>query len=284
LNITPILLISFLVLGAACGKREAVWDELSEADQRAIRGRAYGECKSDSVTTFENFVEKSSLVWTSGDWQRNDAWKHTFTEGSSVITTKIRIWKNNGTMLYLAITDDVTTTAPYFLRIPKAANETMITHLKEQICRGHQSVSAKGGEDGPLTVGREYTTTEAAEVNTITDTYSFNFAYPAFVATEWNLKRRILKKKSDGTQISDKTSTSSFTKLTGEDDLPTTATSWATKYCDIFLPEVVPPGAELENPGELRYVVPYQLGNNDTTPGTLTCNVGTLPTGWDLSI
>lgn len=269
-----------LLLSFACRKEEAFWDELTPAQKQAIRERAYEECIDKVGGITAEFANDSADVYGSSRWQRNDSWKHTFKQDTTSKITKVRVWKNDGTTLYLAVSE--TSENPveqYFVRIPLATNEAMIEDLREQICRELDVDGYKGDKDGPLSVTNSYNVNAAGEVHTYTDTYNFNFSLLAFMGTQWNVKRRIIKKDTNGKQYEDKTWTSEFVELDGEPNLSANPNSWSTIYCDVYLPP-----ANATYP-DINYVTPYQLGWNDPAPTLSTCrNDGSLPAGWNLAI
>ncbi len=261
-------LTCLLILIVACGKTEGVWDELDAADRAAITTRAYNECKDETNGDFNAFKEESELVYSSSDWQRSDAWKHELKNGATVDTThNIRVWRNDGTDLYLLINRVIgSNTRVYFLRIPKAINLEMIEDLQEQFCRKQVAVSTNSSR---VTVEEEYVVPTGTDTKEYTDTYRFDFDYLAYMGSAWNVTRLIVTKDDDDDETGRVTLTSTFVEVDPDTlaDLKPTYTEYVgATFCEITEPaEDVATG--------ISFVVPYVVSE--------TC-ASTLPVGWTL--
>ncbi len=129
----PYLLI--LLLGA-CNEEVPSWDDLSAAEQAALRTRQQTECLADSATHFSDFINNSDYnFYDSSAYAEGTTFNHTFSEGSTTkYTNKITIWKVTASDVYLLIDIDDTNDEYRFLKIPKTTNDAMITDLQTKYC------------------------------------------------------------------------------------------------------------------------------------------------------
>lgn len=264
------LLVPLLVISGACRKEKGIWDELTPAEQEAVRERARASCLRDSAETYADFRDASRGVFSSTAWQRNDAWRHQLKNGDTVETTHdVQVWKQTPTALYLVVTRTIGSASPetFFLRITDVANDDMIADLQRQVCLGQ--VRASG--TGPITVTADYTTTVTDGTRKTTDTYTFNRSLFAYAATAWHVTRKIEARNAAGTVTSTTNLTSTFAARTDATALSTDPTTYGSHFCD-----VVEPTADTTDP-ELRYKVPYVV------PEPAGC-ASTLPGDWDLAL
>lgn len=257
-------LLPLLILVGCHSTKEITLDA---ADLAAVQARNRAECLGRTAQLYQGFSDTSAGAWASADWQRNDAYRHELKQGTTVDTSHdIRVWKNDGTNLYLLITKKigVSSTNTYFLRIPKSSNTQMVSDIQNLACTQDSNFEADGDLGGPLTATYNYRVTLASGHDQYYDTYSFNFANPVYVGGQWGVRRTIHHFDSTGVESSAaNTLTSTFVVVTGQADLSTTPSDYTTQYCDLVDSGTAP-----------HFVAPYNLG---------TCPTA-LPGGWDLTI
>lgn len=259
------LLAVLVAFTLSCRKEEAIWDELSPADQAAISTRAYNECIADITDNFDDFKADSATIYSSASWQRHDAWKHELkADGASTaeVINNIRVWKNSGTEIYFLITQEKgSDTKVFFLRIPSTVNDSMIDNLKQQYCRKQVALSGTSR----FTVTEDYTLSVGTGTNEYKETYTFDFDKLAYMGSAWKMKRVLTKKDSNGTVTSTTTLNSTLSAVTGLDDLEPLYTAYAgATFCDITQPAADANGITYKVP----YVVPFPESCAAALPGT----------------
>jgi hypothetical protein len=138
LKIAALLIILLTLI--SCREEEGVWDELTPAEQAALRLRAQSKCLSESADAFNTFKSSSNTKFytNASAYAAGVTFNHTFKEGSSttnLFTHKITIWKITATDVYLLNHIEYTSTDEYqFIKIPKATNEAMIDDLQSRYC------------------------------------------------------------------------------------------------------------------------------------------------------
>lgn len=259
-----VFFIFLLVLSSACQEEKGIWDELTGPEREAVRAEAEAACLSESSQRFTNFKTTSANTFSSSDWVRNKQWRHILKNGEVEDTrTDFQVWKQRATELYLWVKvtkgSDV---SDYFLRISQSENEDMIDDIRSNICSRTMSTTSTSNS-GPVSAIKTYTQTAGSEKREFTDTYNFDFSYLAFFGANHNLTRKIVTKKvSNDEVISTINLTSSFSSVTGADDLRVLYTDGYTqKFCEV---------STLTSP----YAIPYILNSCPTV----------LPGDWDLSI
>lgn len=254
----PLLLLAL----AGCNSEENVWDKLSASERAAARALSREQCLDETDSTYKEFKADSADLYDSSNWRRGDGWRHQLKSGSTEYEKNdLLVWKNDGSELYLLVTQKVgATTTQFMLRIPKSVNADMIGDLQLQGCVGQ--VKARGG--GPLRVVRkEYTLLREK----FEDSYTFNFSQLAWMGFAYNMTRKVTTLDSDGDPTGTPvTYTSTFSRLSDPDDLPN-QTDLPTVRCD-----VVDPGADATYP-DLHYKIPYELQTGAACTGA----------GWNLN-
>jgi hypothetical protein len=249
-----------MAVSLSCRKEEAIWDELSPADQAAIATRAYNECIADITSSFDDFKADSATIYSSASWQRHDAWKHELkADGASTaeLINNIRVWKNSGTEIYFLITQEKGSDAKvFFLRVPTSVNESMIDNLKQQFCRKEVALTGTSR----FTVTEEYTLSVGTGTYEYDETYTFDFDKLAYMGTAWKMKRVLTKNVTSTTTLN-----SSLSAVTGLDDLEPIYTAYAgATFCDITQPAADGNGITYKVP----YVVPSPESCAAALPGT----------------
>lgn len=255
--------IALLVLVAACQEEKGIWDQLSPAEQAAVRAQAVAECKSSNQTRFDA-IKNSTGFFQSTTWQRSKAFKHELKNGEAVDTlNEIQVWKQDtaANVVYLWIKQTKGSDLDsFFLRITKAQHEQMVTDLLDDLC--DKNITATTASN-PLPVTKTYTQTATPNKREFTDTYSLQIDETPFVAAVYRLTRKIVTKKiADDAIVSTVNLASTFTTVAEPEVLGSNPDSYATIYCDLVTP--TPP---------TRFSLPY----------TYNC-VTSLPVGWNLTI
>ncbi|MCE3012174.1 MAG: hypothetical protein LW878_03830 [Proteobacteria bacterium] len=256
------IFIALLFVLVACQEEKPIWDQLTPAEQAAVRAQAEADCLAEAATRFTNFKTESTKVFSSTSWNRNKQWRHVLKNGETEDTrTDFQVWKQTATELYLWVKvtkgSDVT---DFFLRLTAAENDDMIDDVKANIC-SKTLTSTSRSSTGPVSASKTYTQTAGSEKREFTDTYNFDFTYPAFFGANHNFGRKIVTKKvSSNEVISTLNLTSTFSSVTGADDLRSSYTDGYTqKFCEI---------STLVSP----YAIPYVYNTCPATP----------PVGWNL--
>ena len=163
----------FILLLTACNEEVPSWDDLSAAEQAALRNRQQTECLADTASHFTGFTTTSDdNFYGTSAYAEGTTFNHTFSEGStSRYTHKITIWKVTTTDIYLLIDIDDTTDEYRFLKIPKTTNDAMITDLQTKYC--DRSTSS----DSTLTISTSAKTYKKITTGTTKEiTYTFTYS------------------------------------------------------------------------------------------------------------
>jgi hypothetical protein len=173
--ILSLIFLSFL----SCNKEEAIWDELSLAEQTALRNRAETKCRSESNAHFDSFTTTSDGLFygsESDDYVKGTTFNHSFDSGD--YTHKITIWKKTATDVYFLIFVDDSTDIYKFLKIPKTTNDTMISDLQDKYCDKTASRDTDFSLSTSSKTYKQFKTVSSTKESTYTFTYSFSL--PAF--------------------------------------------------------------------------------------------------------
>lgn len=170
-----ISLLFILLSLISCREEEGIWDELTQAEQDAIRLRALNKCISDSTSHFNAFKENSNnKFYGDNAYDRGITFNHTFKEGTSVdYTHKITVWKTSATDVYLLIFIDDSTDQYRFVKIPKATNETMISGMQTDYCSEDLTLS---------TSNQTYKHVVTASSKKTTSTFTYNTSLLAYLS------------------------------------------------------------------------------------------------------
>ena len=257
------LVIALLLILAACQEEKGIWDQLTPAEQAAVRAQAVAECKSSNQARFDA-IKNSTGFFQSTTWQRNKAFKHELKNGEVVDTlNEIQVWKQDtvSNIVYLWIKQTKgSDLESFFVRITKDQHDQMVTDLLDDLC--DKNITATTATN-PIPVTEAYTQTASPNKREFTDTYSLQIDETPFVGATYRLTRKIVTKKiADDSVVSTVNLASTFAAVTEPEVLGSNPNSYATIYCDLVTPT-----------SPTRFTLPY----------TYTC-VTTLPGGWNLTI
>lgn len=264
-----LLIISFLL--AACNQQEIPsYNDLTPAEQAAIESARKDKCLRDYASVYANFKEDTALLFDSDKWVRGKGFYHEYKGKDFTRKVDIRIWKQdrNTDDIYFYITDTLSGSSSYFLKMSRSQNEAILDDVYADHCDRVYTVTGTTG----LTAKYEYTVTNAPNTDTYTDTYTLSPAYPIFFAN-FNLARKKVTKNSSGTVTSTLNDTSTLTAKTFDFGSYTTATDaaqYTQKFCLI----------DEETAGVYRFM------KAQSTNGfrLQTVCASTPPVDWDLSI
>ncbi len=228
------LLLSLLVLIAACGTNVPGWDSLSESEKAYIRTQAEAQCQVDFGPFYEDYKVTSGQFFGSADYIRNTVFTWSYKSGSAtgteLFTATFKVWKTNGTAVYLYVTENLTSTFSYFLKITAAQNAVMIEQLKDDQCSRYYK---SGTYSSPNTIENFYDVSTAPTKDEVTDKTSFNHAYPAWLSA-WDFTRTTKQKNADGTYTgTNKEYTSVFAQAADEDLGTSPYTSYEQNFCEM---------------------------------------------------
>lgn len=277
-----LILLSFLF---SCGKRENAWDELTPAEQNAVRARVEAKCRNNAEGWMKAFTKESNLeMLTDKNFERGYVYQHKLTEGTdNWYTTDVYYFKQDkiGNALYLLIRKTESKNASwYFLKITPDDNEDMISSLRDQLCDERISVSGSTS----LTVTKDDISSGRSNGDNFyfyNDTYKLSFDEPAYFGLAFKRTRVEEERDEDGKVIKTKTYKSTWEKP-------------SVKFVED--PELIGNQLDLDGDGnttdnnEIGLVFYYcTLGSTYTLPFDVdekTCakNSDGLPAGWDLSI
>ena len=203
-----LFVLLLLLVASACREEEGIWDQLSQAEQDAIRLRAYNSCMSKSQDHFDQFKATSNAKFYGADaYDAGLTFTHTMKDGDTVDAThKITVWQSDSTNVYFLIHEDEGSSDSYkFVKVPKTDNETMIDNLQDAGCDKTITVSTSGRTYKPAVI--------ETSIRRTTETYTYAETLLAFMS-KYKLARKI-ETLDDG----DVTATKNYTgTLTGPAD------------------------------------------------------------------
>lgn len=206
-------LLLILLLVISCREEEGIWDELSPAEQAAVRLRVYNKCITESNSHFDTFLTNSDKNFYGDDaYDRGVTFNHTFKEGETTdYTHKITIWKTTATDVYLLIYVDDSSDQYQFVKIPKATNDSMISQMQIDYCNKDLTLNTRS-----LTY--KYVTETTTKETTYTYTYSTSLL--AYLSVyKLSKKEQPLDDEGEPTG-SVTTSTGNLSSATTENDIP----------------------------------------------------------------
>jgi hypothetical protein len=203
------IILSFL----SCRDEEGIWDELSPAEQAAVRLRAYNKCISNSSSQFTNFLNQSEGNFFGDDaFDRGTTFNHTFKEGDTIdFTHKITIWKTTSTDVYLLIFVDDATDQYQFLKIPRTSNEEMISQMQIDYCNQDLSLSLSNSS-------YKYETETTTKKTTFTYTYSTSLL--AYLSVYKLIKKEQPLDEDGNPTGTETTSTGTLSSAVTENNIP----------------------------------------------------------------
>lgn len=285
-------ILLLLLLVASCNKTEEV--TLVDPELTNVLQRVLQECRDQSSEKYAKFKEGSSPVFGNSTlWVRHRGFRHEYKSGSTIIySNDIRVWKSTTSNLYLFIENHQTggSTKKFFLRlesgVAEGANDNLIDDIQTQGCLALNDThpteysEVSGGNSGPLTLTKHYVIPNSdGTKKRYSDTYVFDFNYPAWVGSAWRFGRSTVKIDVNG---HDTTETESFSSTfvqvtTAQDDLPvsevatvfqnTVGDATSVRFCDLDTT------TDTNYPG-VDYTVPFSPGTD-----TNACP-NTVPVGW----
>lgn len=197
----------------SCREEEGIWDELSPAEQAAMRLRAYNKCISSSNSHFNAFLTNSAKNFYGDDaYDRGVTFNHTFKEGETTdYTHKITVWKTTATDVYLLIFIDDSSDQYQFVKIPKATNDSMISQMQIDYCNEDLTLNTSSST-------YKYVTETSSKETTFTYTYSTSLL--AYLSV-YKLTKKEQPLDDDGEPTGTVTnSTGTLSSATTEDDIP----------------------------------------------------------------
>lgn len=281
-----VLSLILLFCLTACVQEEIEsFDDLTPAEQEAVRQNSYNKCKSAYTNTFERFKDQSNEVFSSGNYDREDGFYHEYKKESSTDanrTLDIRVWKRDATAgeIYFYITETQLGSSSYFLRVTQSENEAMIDDLLEDHCTKPAIYTSSTSDNGPLSVGYEFNVTNAPNTDNYVDTYSLPFSELAYFSA-YRISRKLTTKDSDGDIVGSEVSyTSTLVSKTydfGSYSDYSDNSQYTQKFCY--------PDKELNVLRGSTTLDAYRFSNSGSILGfKLTCVDSTLPVGWNLAI
>lgn len=231
---SKVILLSLLTIAVACKSEEIQkFDELTDAEQAAIRTRGTALCLSANTAIYNRFKTRSASMFTSGIFNRGDGFEFLFKNGATTErTVEIKVWKQTATEIFFYITDDQ---APgdYFLRVQNTDNDQMIDDLLTVHCTRPIIYTSSTGDNGPLTMTNDYEIPRAPNSEIFKDTYTMPFDYPAFFAN-YRIGRTKRVEDADDNQVgSTVTYTSTLTQkaYTFASDNAEDSAEYNQKFC-----------------------------------------------------
>lgn len=285
-----------LIAAVACNSTEQV--ELAEPDLSAVRGRALNECRAATNSIYAGFkLTSANAFGVYPLWARHTTFKHEYKKtgnATATLTHSVRVWKALSNTIYLAVqktSEDGSSDRKYFLRLPllpaggNGSNEKLIDDIQYQTCIPVSTppptdyTEVSGGSGGPITVTRHYVSVNNDGTSrAYTDSYVFDFQFPAWVGSAYRLNRTVVNRDINGTATGTKDEfASTFVQVTTpQTNLPDDHYDGAfvspgdsnVHFCD-----VTNPGPDPTYP-DLTYVLPFKVPAD-----TDTCS-SSLPGAW----
>lgn len=246
----------------ACREEEGIWDELTQAEQDALRERSYNKCIAAGTDDIETFKENSNANLVA--YQRGQYWKVELSKGDTLQSTDyVYVWKVDGTNIYFLYQKTNGTGFTYkFYKMTSAFNGEMVDDALEQKCRETYTTTTSSS-----TITTTFTDIATAEPpnNFESDyTYTAKSNQPMFFA---NLVYKQVKDKLDDNDRVVSTETYNYKITSGGVDtdlLAAVYTTYSAQYC---LFDYVIDGAEKD------LVFPY-TDSSCTTSGAGPTNPG----------
>lgn len=179
-----------------------MWDKLTPAQRAELAARGKKECEASYKSTYNNFKNTSSGVFTASNYERGRGFYHEYKVDKDVKRKiDIRIWKQdvNNRVIYFYVTETNLGTNSYFLKITQAENEAMIDDLYSDHC-DKTALKVTTGSSGPAKAVQEYNEPNSPNTDEYTDTFTYNFNYLAYFAN-FNLARDVKTVTTSGSTV-----------------------------------------------------------------------------------
>lgn len=262
---------ALVLLGVSC-KEETIqsYNNLTAAEQQAIRDRAKQKCLDTYTSIYDRFKTNSGNVFSSSDYNRGKGFYFEYKVNTDVKRkADIRVWKRTSTDLYFYITETNLTAKSFFLKVSRVENEDMIDDILTDHCSEPKIyTSGSSSTGGPLTITYEYEIPNAPNDDRYTDVYSFPFTELAFF-TNYRQNRTLKVIKSDDTVESTTSyvSTLATKTFTFNSNNYADTSYYVQSFCNIK-----------KDASANKYRLPKELYGFE-----FECEPA-LPGGWDLSI
>lgn len=249
-----------------------MYDQLTQAEQDAIRERAKEKCLETNTPHYARYKIKSGEVFASSAYQREDGYYFEYKLNTEVKKKiDVRVWKQDADEMYFYVTDTVLSSDSYFLRIKKTENEDMISDILSDHCSDPKVYTASTSGTGPVSVTYEYEKSNAPNTDEFKDVYSFRFAELAFFGS-YRITRTLRTVNSEDAEVSKSTYTSTLVYKAYDftSDNYSDTSKYTQKFCHVK---------------EDDTAAKYRVSQKTEFIGfELECVLTTKPADWDLSI
>lgn len=177
MKVATLLLVLFTLI--SCREEEGIWDELTLAEQAAIRARSQAKCLANVATDILDITDTSDTELLR--FTRLDTWKLEYKKDSALIeTSKIYVWKIDGSTVYFLFSlVEGGSTSNKFVKMTNVTNSELFEDLRQKKCISDLDLSVSstllsaGIEEGEVTIDSDtYYKFKA--------THSFHDELPAF--------------------------------------------------------------------------------------------------------